>query len=242
MWSPTISDAGVRSPTCCELCHRLARSRHPTAGSRLWPAQSPLGSAPNGLMSFTSSIFAAPAMALSLGTPRAPTPTECAWSAQPPSADLGQRRLHHPSVRPDRPTVARSSRTGHRSILLIQLARTRRYESWLAHQFDRVLLTSELDRRALAEIAGPRAPLQVLPNGVDLDYFQPATDPREPATIVISGKMSYHANVSAALHLVQDIMPCVWAQRQTCGSALLARIPLHSCARWPRAAPIGRSR
>ena len=30
---------------------------------------------------------------------------------------------------------------------------------------------------------------------------------------MITDKMSYHANVSAALHLVRDIMPLVWEQR-----------------------------
>ena len=37
--------------------------------------------------------------------------------------------------------------------------------------------------------------------------------PREPATLVLSGKMSYHANIAMALHLVQNIMPEVWATR-----------------------------
>jgi glycosyltransferase involved in cell wall biosynthesis len=50
----------------------------------------------------------------------------------------------------------------------------------------------------------------VVPNGVDLEYFTPNVGPREPATIVFSGKMSYHANATAALHLVHHIMPHVW--------------------------------
>ena len=53
----------------------------------------------------------------------------------------------------------------------------------------------------------------MLPNGVDLEYFTLGTEPREPATLVFSGKMSYHANVTAALMLVQEIMPHVWAKR-----------------------------
>src|SRR5690606_24439020 len=58
------------------------------------------------------------------------------------------------------------------------------------------------------------APISVLGNGVDVDHFSP--DPsveRDPATMVISGKMSYHANVTMTLHLVRDIMPTVWQQR-----------------------------
>jgi glycosyltransferase involved in cell wall biosynthesis len=55
--------------------------------------------------------------------------------------------------------------------------------------------------------------VSVLRNGVDLAYFCPDDTPRDPATVVFSGKMSYHANVTAALHLMHDIMPRVWAQR-----------------------------
>ena len=55
--------------------------------------------------------------------------------------------------------------------------------------------------------------MTVLPNGVDLDYFTPGEESRQPETIVFSGKMSYHANATAALHLVNDIMPLVWEAR-----------------------------
>lgn len=97
----------------------------------------------------------------------------------------------------------------------LELGRTRRYEGWLAGQFDRVLVTSAVDQQALAALAHPDSgsPITILPNGVDLDYFAPAGEPREPTTLVISGKMSYHANVTAALYLVHDVMPHVWRER-----------------------------
>jgi polysaccharide biosynthesis protein PslH len=99
----------------------------------------------------------------------------------------------------------------------LELGRTERYEGWLLRQFDRVLVTSESDKRALAALPypgqGTLAPIEVLPNGVDLDYFSGKEQDREPATLVISGKMSYHANVTMALNLVDQIMPRVWGQR-----------------------------
>lgn len=95
----------------------------------------------------------------------------------------------------------------------LELERTRRYEAWLLNQFDRTLVTSEVDRQALLSLSRHARPITVLPNGVDLDYFVPAPGPREPATLVITGKMSYHANVTAVLHLVRDIMPHIWARR-----------------------------
>ena len=115
--------------------------------------------------------------------------------------------------------AARDSRSAFgRLVTRLELGRTRRYEGWLAGQFDSVLVTSETDRQALETLHASRftqhaPPITVLPNGVDLAYFIPTDEPREPDTLIFSGKMSYHANVTAALYLVHDIMPHVWAQR-----------------------------
>ncbi|HXV98217.1 MAG TPA: glycosyltransferase [Anaerolineae bacterium] len=95
----------------------------------------------------------------------------------------------------------------------LDLARTRSYEGRLLERFRRVLVTSPHDRDTLATLATiPAADhrLIVLPNGVDLDYFIPMDLPREPATLVFTGKMSYHANVAAALDLATQVMPLVW--------------------------------
>jgi glycosyltransferase involved in cell wall biosynthesis len=103
----------------------------------------------------------------------------------------------------------------------LELPRTRWYEAWLAGQFARVLVTSEQDRRAFGELLQEFAypanghltganNLRVLPNGVDLDYFVPCRVPRALQTLVLSGKMSYHANVAAALYLLDEVMPWVW--------------------------------
>lgn len=112
--------------------------------------------------------------------------------------------------------AARSRSTLGRLITRLELPHTRRYEELLVRQFDQVLVTSETDRRALealrsVSLDGRDSKITVLPNGVDLAYFTPADLPREPATILFSGKMSYHANVTAALYLLDDIMPRVWA-------------------------------
>lgn len=111
-----------------------------------------------------------------------------------------------------------------RSITRLELGRTRRYEGWLVEQFDRVLVTSPLDQKAMENLS-PRAKtngqarcdcpkaIGVLPNGVDLDYFTPPAGARESGTLVLSGKMSYHANVAAGLYLVNDIMPLIWKDK-----------------------------
>jgi glycosyltransferase involved in cell wall biosynthesis len=99
-----------------------------------------------------------------------------------------------------------------------ELGRTRRYEGWLVQQFDQVLVTSETDETALKQISNlgslnSDCKISVLSNGVDLEYFTPGNDARQVDTLVFSGKMSYHANVTAVLYLVKQVMPLVWAHR-----------------------------
>ena len=61
----------------------------------------------------------------------------------------------------------------------------------------------------------PSSPVEVLTNGVDTDYFSPIpANQRLDNVILISGKMSYHANVNMALFAIQEIMPLVWKENQ----------------------------
>jgi glycosyltransferase involved in cell wall biosynthesis len=48
---------------------------------------------------------------------------------------------------------------------------------------------------------------------------------RDPATLVISGKMSYHANVSMVLHLVEKILPHVWRSRPDARLLIVGKDP-----------------
>jgi polysaccharide biosynthesis protein PslH len=77
-------------------------------------------------------------------------------------------------------------------------------------RFDQVVVTSPDDAEALSALA-PSAPITVIPNGVDLSYCRQQGEPAEPRTIVFSGKMSYHANVTAALYFVREVLPRIRA-------------------------------
>jgi len=110
-----------------------------------------------------------------------------------------------------------SKNTFNRWLTRFELGRTRRYERYLINQFDQVLVTSQVDRQALLSLSPldeSPADIAVLPNGVDLSYFKPQDDLiRKGDTLVVSGKMSYHANVTMVLNLVNEIMPLVWKHK-----------------------------
>lgn len=111
-----------------------------------------------------------------------------------------------------------SQRRSARWLARFEVGRTRDFEAGLLRVADHTVVTAEGDAaalRALAQQSGHAAPpLSVVPNGVDTEAFR--SDPsvaRAPARVVYSGKMSYHANETAALQLARAIMPLVWAER-----------------------------
>jgi glycosyltransferase involved in cell wall biosynthesis len=106
----------------------------------------------------------------------------------------------------------------------LELNRTRKFEARLTNQLQRILVTSESDRIGLLSLAEKqnaglkpdseisiRPKITVVPNGVDLDHFLPSSEAREPQTLVITGKMSYHANVTAVVRFVKETMPKIWS-------------------------------
>lgn len=114
-----------------------------------------------------------------------------------------------------RQSSANSAKMFNRLLTGFELRRTTKHEAMLVRSFDRTLVTSAKDRDTFLEVTAPDSPervIKVLPNGVDLIYFTPDFNmPREKNTLVISGKMSYHANVSMVLYFVQQVLPIIRA-------------------------------
>jgi glycosyltransferase involved in cell wall biosynthesis len=117
-----------------------------------------------------------------------------------------------------------------RWITRFELSRTGSYEGRLVNQFERVLVTSRNDRDALMNLAPAgtaQNQIRVLPNGVDSDYFLPPNGSveKEPATLVISGKMSYHANVTMSMNFVNETLPIIWSRRPDVKLVLVGKDP-----------------
>jgi polysaccharide biosynthesis protein PslH len=116
-----------------------------------------------------------------------------------------------------------------RLITSFELSRTERYESKLLNSFDHVLVTSSTDRDAFLRMEMNRSKendITVVNNGVDLKYFCPdPTIQRERDSLVVSGKLSYHANINMVLFLVNQIMPHVWRQKPETKLVIVGKDP-----------------
>lgn len=110
-----------------------------------------------------------------------------------------------------------------------ELGRTRLMEGKLVGEFDHVLVTSETDRNALLDLVlsdSKPSSISVLSNGVDLEFFHPNTEiQRDAETLVFSGKMSYHANISMVKFLAAEIMPRVWVKRPKVRLVIVGKDP-----------------
>ena len=81
------------------------------------------------------------------------------------------------------------------------------YEAFMFSPYDRTVVVSQRDKDEL----NPALHVEVIPNGVDLDYFQPQATRREPATLLFTGNYEYAPNLDAALRLAREILPQVQA-------------------------------
>ncbi len=116
-----------------------------------------------------------------------------------------------------RKAASLSTRRINRWITSFELSRTERYESWLVDQFDHTLVTSMVDKQAFLDLIADSnndGKISVIPNGVDLEYFSSGEAvSRDENTIVISGKMSYHANITMVTNFVESIWPKIQNKR-----------------------------
>lgn len=104
-----------------------------------------------------------------------------------------------------------------RKLMSIETRRTSHYEPIAASKFKQVLVTSQMDKQVYSELLKREnlaANITILQNGVDLEYFSPIkTSPREADTLVISGKMSYHANENMVHKFMGEILPLIWQKK-----------------------------
>ena len=105
---------------------------------------------------------------------------------------------------------ARQAATGtlKRLALAAQQRLAQSFESWMFAPYRRTVVVTEQDRAELRQLR-PGLPVEVIPNGIDLNRFQPETGARLEQTLLFTGNYEYAPNVDAALRLATEILPRV---------------------------------
>jgi len=86
----------------------------------------------------------------------------------------------------------------------------RRYERGIAERSSCVLVSTSREAELLRQIS-PAAAVEVVPNGVDTNFFQGSTAPRESAApmVVFTGDMSYFPNEDAVRFFALEVLPLI---------------------------------
>lgn len=91
------------------------------------------------------------------------------------------------------------------------------YERFMFTPYRLSVVLAEPDRQTLLKL-NPALDVRVIPNGINLDYWQARQTRRHPATLLFVGNYEYAPNLDAAYTLIHDILPQV---RQTMPHAQL---------------------
>jgi glycosyltransferase involved in cell wall biosynthesis len=111
-----------------------------------------------------------------------------------------------------------------RSFSALEHRRLRRFEQVWWRRASGCAVTSDREKASVTRFA-PSTPTEVVPNGVDLQYFSPTGAAAEPETVVFNGTLAYRPNLDAAYHLVEDIWPRVLESRPRATLTIVGRAP-----------------
>jgi sugar transferase (PEP-CTERM/EpsH1 system associated) len=98
------------------------------------------------------------------------------------------------------PRAARTAR------LWLHSQMMRRWKPRFAERFSRCITVSENDRRLLTA-ANPRLQVDVVPNGVDTQMYQPLKQERKIPAVVFVGSLDYFPCVDAVIFFCNEVLP-----------------------------------
>ena len=90
--------------------------------------------------------------------------------------------------------------------------KTRRYINTLLQQFTACTVVSSYEKSILDQTHPDASNIHVLPNGVDLEQFQPDSEQPVENTLIYTGSLTFNANFDAMKFFLEQIYPQVKAQ------------------------------
>lgn len=117
--------------------------------------------------------------------------------------------------------IAVERRRAARAFLRLQLPLLRRYETEACRSASAVLACSEPDAAVLRALA-PATPVQVVPNGVDLERNRPLP-PTRPRQLVFVGQMGWFPNREGVEWFLAEVFPRILARHPDCRFTLVGK-------------------
>ena len=90
----------------------------------------------------------------------------------------------------------------------LRLPIARRFERFMFTPYDRTVVISAADREMLRQLQ-PALNIDVIPNGIEIERFQPSHSGREASTLLFVGNYEYAPNQDAVRVLVEQVLPQV---------------------------------
>lgn len=114
-----------------------------------------------------------------------------------------------------------------RWLLRQQWRRMQRFESRALARADVIVAVSDGDAEVLSRIypGAAHRHIQVVPTGVDADYFTPATTPSRRGHLVFTGSMDWLPNEDGVLYFVRDVLPRIRAAEPDARLTIVGRAP-----------------
>ncbi len=94
--------------------------------------------------------------------------------------------------------------------VLMEWKRMLKYEGKIFNDFQTKIIISEQDRELIHH--PDRNKIEVVPNGVDLHYYQPMQQEKK-YDLIFSGNMNYPPNIESAIYIAEKIMPLLKKQK-----------------------------
>jgi sugar transferase (PEP-CTERM/EpsH1 system associated) len=120
-----------------------------------------------------------------------------------------------------------------RALYALQHRRMVRYEGRTLGRFDHVLAVSDADRDTLGRLypGAVRAPIHVVPTGVDTEYFQPLPTGDGGPRLTFTGSMDWLPNEDAMLYFCREVLPLVRAKEPGIQLSIVGRAPTRAVQR-----------
>ena len=107
---------------------------------------------------------------------------------------------------------------------LQEAIKLKKYEKQVCPKFDMNLVVSELDKERLLNIA-PNSKVEVIPNGVDINYFKPNNNKIKKDNLVFAGRMNAYPNEDAVIWFLKQIWPLLKKEVPNATSTIAGRNP-----------------